>query len=634
MAQYELNLRDYARIFYKRKFVILACFLVSLVWSSVYLSTQPEIYKSSTTVKIVERKNIAGLLTEWIVYDPADMMSSQAKIITGFPTVKGVAERIGLINESIPVSEADRIVVGLQGKITAERVGATNLIKISAFSDSARGAMELANTVALVYVEQNLMEKRKQSSTARVFIEEQLNNLEKRLANGEEQVRQFGEDVPDIKLLDPFQEKLLAWEFEMSTLLQKYTDHHPRVVQLKEQIGDLQKQVKEVSGQDLEYAGLLREVEVNKKLYSLLKERLEEARIAEAQKVEDVSVVDPAVLPLSPVSSQKGGRILVSGLGGLILGIALAFIMETLDTSMGTIEDVEELLGLPILGVIPSATRQIAEKKGVFGAVSYLLNRKKADSRLDECYIRLISHYEPTSPLAESYRHVRTSIRLTENQKCILVTSAGPGEGKSTIIANLGLIYAQKGLQTLLISTDLRRPVMAKTFGVKKDPGINELLSGTATLEDCLRGVTDMMMGEIPLQDIIKSPGLGNLTLLPCGHMTVNPAEMLESREFAALLSEFKTQYDVILFDSPPVLSISDTSFLVPKVDMVVMCYEIGKTSRHALLRAKNQLDLLGANISGVILNHIAGETQSLESYPYYGSYGSEEEEAEVSQVA
>ena len=629
MPQYELNLRDYLRIFRKRKFIIVITFLVVTITSFFYLSLQQPIYEASTTVKILERQSIAGLLTEWIVYSPADIMESQAKIITGFPIMQKVALHLGLIDDTIPTSKIHSIAGGLQGSVTTETVKQTNIIRITATTGNAKESMDLANTVAQVYVEENLLEKRKQASTARQFIEEQLSQLEGRLKEGEEHLRKFSDEVKGIRLAEPIQKKLVDLEFQLVAFLQRYTDKHPQVIQLKEQIKDLEAQLAGFSGQELEYARLAREVEVNKKLYDMLKEKLEEARITEAQKVSDVSIVDPAVMPRSPVGPQKKTGILIGGIMGLILGIGLAFMFETLDTSIGTIEDVENLLKLPVLGVIPSVPGGFKAEKNIFEK----FKRKFLPSiptDAEESYIRLVVHHKSNSPIAEAYRNLRTNLKLGPSQKTFLITSAGPREGKTTILANLGLTIAQKGVKTLLVSSDLRRPALAKTFGIKREPGLNEIIAGTVNLEDALRNISDIMLGDIQLDEIIKTPGIENIWILPAGHLPFNPAEVLGSKDMSKLIEELKKRFDVILFDSPPVLPVTDASLLAPKMDSTVICYEIGRTARAALLRAKIQLESTGAKISGVVLNHIAPQTETMAAYPYYyrykyGYYGKEE---------
>lgn len=633
MPQYELNLRDYLRIFRKRKFIIVTSFFAVTISSIVYLFMQPPIYEASTTVKILERQSIAGILTEWIVYSPADIMESQTKIVKGFPIIKKVALRLGLIDDSTPISKVHSVVANLQGKIATNTIKRTNIIKITASTNNAKEAMDLADTVTHVYVEENLLEKRKQASSARQFVEEQLLQLEERLEEGEKHLREFGDGVRDIRLAEPIQKKLVDSAFELAALLQKYTDKHPHVIQLKEEIKNLEMQLKDFSKQELDYARLAREVEVNKKLYSMLKEKLEEARITEAQKVGDVSIVDPAVMPRSPVSPQKEMGALIGGMIGLILGIALAFMFEALDTSIGTIEDVENLVKLPVLGVIPSIPSSLEEGKSIFTKFKRkILHIRKSDA--EEAYTRLIVHHKPKSPAAEAYRNLRTNLKISQSQRVFLVTSAGPREGKTTILANLGLAVAQKGEKTLLVSSDLRRPTLAKTLGVKREPGLSEVIIGTVKLKDALRSIPDIMLGDMEFDEIMKTPGIENIWILPSGHLPLNPAEVLESKKLPGLIEEFKKRFDVIFFDSPPTLLVTDVALLAYKVDSVVLCYEIGRTARDVLLRAKIQLESVDAKISGVVLNHIAPQTETMAPYPYYYRYKYRYHEKEVKQKA
>lgn len=620
MPQYELNIRDFLRIFRKRKFLIVTCFLAVTISTVVYLYMQVPVYETSTTVKILERKSIAGLLTEWIVYSPADIMESQTKIVKGFPIVKKVALRLGLIDDSTLISDIHSVVANLQGKITTETIKRTNIIRITASASSAKEAMDLADTVAHVYVEENLLEKRKQASSARNFIEEQLSQLEERLEEAEEHLRESSGGTWDIRLSDPLHKKLADAKFELAALLQKYTDKHPQVMQLKEQIKDLEAQLNNFSEQELGYTRLAREVEVNKKLYSMLKEKLEEARITEAQKVGDVSIVNPAVMPRSPVSPQIQTSVLIGGMAGLMLGITLAILFETLDTSIGTIEDVENSVKLPVLGVIPSIPSHPEQGKSILTKFKRkILPVKKTN--IQEAYIRLIVHHKPKSPMAEAYRHLRTNLKFNQSRRVFLITSAGPREGKTTVLINLGLAVAQKGAKTLLVSSDLRRPALAKTLGMKKEPGLNEVITGTAKLEDALRSISDIMLGDMELSEIMKTPGIENIWILPSGHVPPNPAEVLESKELPKLIEELKKRFDVIFFDSPPALLVTDAGLLASKMDGVVLCYEIGKIAREALLRAKIQLESAGAKISGVVLNHIAPQTEAMTPYPYYYRY-------------
>ncbi|HEO64142.1 MAG TPA: hypothetical protein ENN78_02615 [Candidatus Omnitrophica bacterium] len=589
-------------------------------------------YEARTTVKIEERKTIAGLLTEWIVYTPADIMESQTKLITGFPVMKRAAFMLGMIRDDASVSEVDNIVKQLQGHILTQRIRNTNIIEITASSSDPEEAMIFANTVANAYVEENLLEKNKQARTTRVFIEEQLSALEERMKDTEEQLKTFGDEVEDVKLGAPIQEKLTELEFERIALIQKYTPSHPRIIRIEKQIEDLKSQIENFSGQELVYARLKREAEVNSKLYEMLKTKLEEARITEAQKVGDVSIVDPAGLPVSPIGPNKLATVFFGGLAGIILGLMLAFVIESTDTSIGTIEDVESIAKLPVLGVVPPVSYKTPDEQDEHSFFKRLLwqHLPRRQPVTDTAHARLISYYEPRSLVAEAYRTIRTNLKIGPSVKTLLITSAGPQEGKTAVAVNLGLVIAQTGLKVLLVSSDLRRPAIASTFGVKKEPGLSEVLGKRVSLNKALLNVSDIMLGNIKLDEIMRAaPGIENLWILPSGHITANPAELLESEELARLIDEAKKRFDFVIFDSPPVLPVTDAVLLASKVDSTVLVYEAGRIARGALLRAKAQIEAAGAKIKGVILNHIKSGAETTLSYPYYKGerYYSEEPE-------
>ena len=630
MVQYELNLRDYIRIFRKRRTVIILTFLAVLVSSVFFSKKHISNFEAVTTVKIEEHKTVAGLLTEWIVFQPGNMMESETKIIKGYPVMRAAALRIGIINYNDPEDDINIAVSKLQKKINTEQLGNTNIIRIIATTDNSQESIEVANSVAEIYKEYNLSERRRQARGARQFVEEQLTSLETRLKEKEGSLRKLLESSAAGSLGEPIQAKLTELDVELKQLLQKYTEKHPRVIQLIEQINSLKQRSKEFSVQDMNYSRLRREVESDKKLYTMLKEKLEEARINESQKVGAVSIVDPAVTAhQTSVGPNKLVKILIGGLLGIILGFAFSLIMENLDTSIATIEDVERIANVPVLGVVPSVLidSEVGVKK------SFLENFKNRfgshpDEDIEEKFVRLIVHFNPTSPISEAFRNIHTNLKLNEKKrKTILITSAGPREGKSTMVSNLALAVAQAGLKVLIISSDIRRPVIGKAFGVSREPGLTDVLLGMVSLKDALKNVTDLMLGEMSLDDIQQTPGLDNVWLLTSGKLQFNPAKLLESKELHDATILMKEQFDVIFFDSPPVLPVTDASLLASKMDSVVIIYEIGRTSREALLRAKNQLESVGANIAGIILNQTRQEIEAAVIHPYYYKYKYYEDE-------
>ena len=675
MPQYELNLRDYLRIFNKRKYIIIFTLLIVTIGSFVFTPKVTPSFKASATIKIEERKTIAGLLTEWIVYNPGDVMQSEAKFITSFPVLMKVGvvlkaipmgwfvdidrnasgvdktrtkqdinsafnslngrsmkpERIEEISQVVDelqnkivapskVEEVNQIVSTIQGRLDTARVAETNMIRITATSDKPRDAADLANVVSEVYVLENLNEKNKQARHAREFIEEQLATLENKLKDTEGRLKNFDEGSSQVRLAGPIEQKLVDLQFKLAEISQKYTDKHPQVIQLREQIKGLEAQVHGYSDKELEYTGLSREVEVNRKLYAMLKEKLEEARITEQQKVSDVSVVDPAVLPGTPIAADSRMKVVMGALMGLILGVAFAFILETFDTSIGTIEDVENVIKLPVLGIVPPIEDELSGSRNIVRRIKdRFVPRIKSET--EERLVHLFAHYRPQSPTTESFRNIHTNLKLGSERKTILVTSSGPREGKSSVVCNLGLVMAQIGLKTLLVSTDMRRPIIEKMFGLKREPGLNEVIMGTVPLDAGLRNITDIMLGTIGLEDIRKTPGIENIWILPAGHLPQNPVEIIDSKALVDLIAKFKSRFDVILFDAPPVLPVTDASLLAPKVDGVIMVYEIGRTSREGLMRAKVQLEAVNAKIFGVVLNHTQAQTEQISAYPYYKKY-------------
>jgi len=627
-VQYELNLRDYLRIFLKRKFLIVGTFAIIFATTFLNVSNQPYIYQASTTVKIEERKSIAGLLTEWIVYNPEDIMESETKFIRGFPVMDGVARRLGRITDTTPADEANRIIGKLQGSIETVKIENTNLIRISVRGTDANEVTEVANATAHVYIDQNLLEKTKQARAAREFISEQLHELESRLAGAEDRLRAFGNRAHKIRLAEPIQQKIMSLRFELTALSQKYTEKHPKIIQMRQQVKDLETQLGDFSTDELDYGRIMREVEANKKLYGILRERLEEARITEAQKVSDISVVDPAVLPRVPVEPNKVMVLLIGAILGLVVGVALAFFFETIDPSMGTIEDVENVLKLPVLGVIPSIKAELDEEASRSWGQQFrdFLHPKAAGNRQRrelDLYVRLFVHHKPNSVAAESFRNIQANLKINpEFKKVFLVTSSGPGEGKTTTLVNLGLTCAQSGLRTCLISGDLRRPAIARAFGLKREIGLREYLEGMSDYNSIIKSVSDMALGELGLDEILKFPGIENIFVITSGEIPSNPAAVLTSKRFDELMKEIKRDFDVVLIDSPPVLPIADASILAPHVDNVLLVYEIGKTARQALMRAKVQVESTGGRITGVILNNIRSQIEyTMLTYPYYYKY-------------
>ena len=275
---------------------------------------------------------------------------------------------------------------------------------------------------------------------------------------------------------------------------------------------------------------------------------------------------------------------------GLMAGVAFAYLLELADKTFRSPEEITQQLGLPIVGHIP-----------VIAGDKKIVNR---ESKLDP---GLVTFFRPKSRLAEAYRAVRTALYFStrgEQHKVIQVTSPNPGDGKSTLSANLAISIAQSGKKVLLIDADFRRPRVHRLFGLDKTVGMSSVISGQAELPDA-----------------IQSTEVENLWSMPCGPRPDNPSELLTNRRFEELLAILREQYDFVLIDTPPVLAVTDPSAVAARVDGVLLTIRISKRTRPEAMRATELLATLGANTLGVVVNGIGGKQKYGYGNSRYGGH-------------
>ncbi|MBV9574379.1 MAG: polysaccharide biosynthesis tyrosine autokinase, partial [Acidobacteriales bacterium] len=350
----------------------------------------------------------------------------------------------------------------------------------------------------------------------------------------------------------------------------------------------------------IDYSLLKRDVETNRTLYEGLLEKLKAAGVTAGLRSNNIRPVDIARVPTSPAEPNVP-RNLGAGLAlGLTTGICLAFLLEGLDNTVRTPEQAQAISGLASLGLIPLGSRQAGE--GNSRANLLLASSKEA--------VELVTQSRPQSQMAESYRALRTSLLLTSlgaPPKVILITSALPQEGKTTTSLNTAIVLAQKGSRVLLIDADLRRPTIHKMLGLGPKAGLSNVLTGSASLS----------------QTIVRSSLLPTLFVLPAGTPPPNPAELLASPNMAAVLDQLSEQYDHIVLDTPPTLSVTDAVVMSPRADAVVLVIRSGQTTKQALRRAREILMRVNAKVCGVLLNAV--NLHSPDYYYYYeyqGKYG------------
>lgn len=354
--------------------------------------------------------------------------------------------------------------------------------------------------------------------------------------------------------------------------------------------------VDDLNESKIQYDILDRESESNKELYVGLLQRLKEAGVAAGLRSSNLRMANEATPPSIQSSPRRTRALSLAAIFGLMLGIGAVLLVETLDNRVQNAEDISRRLGLPVLGSVPS----------ILPLPSKSLVRSLMRSRNGNDHTPALAFEESgreASRAQEAYRALRTSLLLSHAgsaPQIILVTSAMPGEGKTTTVANSAVALAQAGARTLMIDLDLRKPSMGDIFGINGGSGLSTYLSGASDL-----------------RSQIRETGQENLCLLPSGPVPPNPAELIGSRRMSEALGFLRESFTHIVIDTPPALEISDALVLSPAVDGVVLVARGGRTPRKAVARAAEGFYRIGAHFLGVLVNDVDLEAMS---YGYYGA--------------
>jgi polysaccharide biosynthesis transport protein len=408
-------------------------------------------------------------------------------------------------------------------------------------------------------------------------------------------------------------------ESDIANLKQRYREKHPKYIQAHSQLAEwknafqravldvpqtirstyenarvaeqaLEQALKEqeaaaleLSKQSIRYNVLLRDVETDRVMYQSVLTRIKETAVTKELKPNKVRVIQPATVPERAVKPQKTRVIALGLFAGLGLGALLVFFINSLDRSLKTVDQAEEYLRLPVLSTVPRFTG------------------------LPENHRKLILADEALSCEAESFRTLRTALSMLgrkEDRRVFLFTSALPAEGKTFCSLNYALSLAQQGLRTLVIDCDLRRPMVEKSLVRQNKRGF---------------GVTDYLTGQKNLHEVIQATEHANLSYIPAGTHTPNPAELLAQTGIDGLIDEALTRFDRLVLDSAPIHAVSDTLLILSRVQTLCLVVRSRKTPRNSVLRAVQLLREAGAPLAGVILNLMARRRSG--GYYYYDSY-------------
>ena len=397
-------------------------------------------------------------------------------------------------------------------------------------------------------------------------------------------------------------EELFQRKIEVEATIQALL---PKVSALKSIVEEYNQELEKIPGRSLKLARLERAARLDEKITLMMKEKYEESRITEVGQLGSVRIIDPAKPDYIPIKPKKKMNLILGLIMGLGLGIGVTFVMEYFDNSVRSVEDIEKS-GMPILGSIPIIRLEETAKR--FGKNGKHRSSSKLDTHEAKTIAgRLITHFAPKSPISEAYRSLRTSIQYARADtplKTIVVTSPGPQEGKSTTVANLAITIAQMGTKTLLVDTDLRRPVLHSIFNLSRS-----------------KGISNYLVGKTDLDEVIFETDINNLYIMPCGTLPPNPSELLGSKAMKNCISELKERFDIVLFDSPPIMAVTDAAVLSSEVDGVILVVKAGQTDRNAVLRSFEILRNIPNQILGALLNVVNVEGVYGSYYYYYYHY-------------
>lgn len=515
-----MNVRDYLEILWRRKWAILLTTFVTVAVAALVTYLQVPRYSASAIVRVAQTASGSVDYADYVYAER--LMNTYTEILNSRPVMVEVIRRLQL-----SISPED-----LVDNVKVEVLLNTELLKITAEDEDPTQARNIADVLASLLVERSLDMYFGGGKSAREIVQEQLTAVEDTL----EQLRSNLQDL----LADPEADE------------EKITANRGRI-------------------------------RLEEELYTNLLIQYEEARIKESSRSNSISIVEPAMRPIKPSTPRWELNLALAILVGLLGGMTLVLLAETLNPLIRSLRDLDDEASLPTLGSIPK------------------LSPASRDGR-----IQTVWSEESDSIGQEAFRLLRTNLLATGSTLCtLLVTSAEPRAGKSTVVAHLASSLSQTGKLVAVVDCDMRAPALHRLLGVSNEFGLSDVLLGRSDLEHAMQ-FTQMT----------------NLRVLPAGGPTINPVELLSSPAMRTLVEKLANAYDVVFFDCPPLLAVADTSVLASMVDGVLLVAASDQTATRSMWLALRQLQKVGAKPLGVVLNR----AEAGDGY-YYGYRGKKEQQ-------
>lgn len=596
----ELTFKDYLDIL-RRHVWIIAAFLVIIPTIVAFRDfTTPKTY--AVSVKLLIEKELPKV-TGKEEKSNSPVRESQLALLQSKIVAEKVVKKLNLMSDEDFIGSNDPVSTILT-MLSVNQAAQSDVVYIRFTGQKPLKIAVIANTWAKEFIDADVEQRSKNAKKGLGWIQEQLDDTLKKLQLSEKKLNDFLESNKIVALPNIGEEKetlvesLKAQKSELEKQIieasKRYGEKHPRMASLETQLEAVNRKIQEekdtlfaLQDKTLEYKVLKRDVDTYKSLYNDLLGRIRDLEISKEMVSSNIQVLEEAQPPTVPIKPQPKKDILQAIVISLLLGLALSYFLEHLDSTLKTSEDVEFYTKLPFLGYIPSAKKEL-----------------KSDR-----HTTLISNSKPFSRVAEALRNLRVSLIFSFPEdkplRTLMITSSIAGEGKSFVAANLAIIFAQTNEEILLIDADMRKGKLARTFECDAKNGLSSVLAGICTMEEAI------MPTAVP-----------NLSLLTSGPYTPNPTELLSSDKFNDIVEKAKAKYKRVILDAPPILSVADPLIIGGKCDGMAFVIRAGFTSLKFITDAKRIFENKTKTI-GAVLNNVEIERDRYYYYHYY-SYAPE----------